>query len=401
MNTNFRMPAIAIIYGTIAGAIAALTFVAMNQLQALIWHHPLANTAVGIFVIIMIGGALLALLCHHQQLRLTSLDAQFAYTTQEHGRKQLAFLSLSAIVAVAFGGAIGPEAGLLAVVAQCSSLVGLRLKQARERQLLRQTGAMAALSGLYGAPPAVALDEISASDKTADKSPLIIRLLACVFGLLGFWLTYQALSDGSFHRLSTPLHTPQAMDLLYALIPIAAASILGWLFLSAHYYLPKLLNKIHRSIGVQILIASAIFASIAAYVPLVRFSGHHELEYALQFSEYLPDAPQLIIIAVAKMLAMAVCLSGHWRGGEFFPAVFAGFALALAVHLLLPVIPLSVAIAGSVGALVVVCMGKPIAALLILLLLIDIQAPSALFLGVLAGTVVRHYLPVYSSTKSA
>lgn len=104
------------------------------------------------------------------------------------------------------------------------------------------------------------------------------------------------------------------------------------------------------------------------------------------------DVGFFAVLVIAKILAMAICLASGWRGGEFFPAVFIGFAVAYATNLIFPDIPLTVAIMGAIGSTVVVCMGKPVAALLILLLLAGIQAPTALIGGVLLGAGARQLM---------
>lgn len=61
-------------------------------------------------------------------------------------------------MAVGFGGTVGPEAGILAVVAELSVLVTAMLARLNQPgDLVGEIGAVDALGGLYSSPPGAAL----------------------------------------------------------------------------------------------------------------------------------------------------------------------------------------------------------------------------------------------------
>lgn len=123
MNTIHAKPVlIAIVYGFAVGAIAALTLSLMQRVQHLLWSTEQASSPWYIFAIIMAGGALLAWLQHLRHNGTAhdgDMESQLAalHSTTTAKRRDTLLIALSAIVAVGFGGAVGPEAGLLAVVA--------------------------------------------------------------------------------------------------------------------------------------------------------------------------------------------------------------------------------------------------------------------------------------------
>ncbi len=389
---------IALAYGFAAGAIAALVLALMLSVQHWLWSGSHADSPAYIFAIILLGGGLLALLQHLRHGGAASdgdLDGQLAalHAPVACKRRDTLLLALSAIVAVGFGGAIGPEAGLLAVVAECSAIVALALARSQsEQRLINDTGAVAALSGLYGAPPgaAVLVDENSRGHHDAEETPLALKLLAGVSGFAGFLLLGNWLLPGDFQQLPLPDYAALEArhELLHALLPALAGALLGVLFVHLHRQMPKLFDKITRHPTRQILLASLLFAALAAAFPLLRFSGHHELEHALAHGVHA-GVWGLLALAVGKLLAMAICLAGGWRGGEFFPALFAAAALAAAMQSLLPELPLTLAILAAGSAIATVCMGKPAAVLLIMLLIAGHAAPVALFVGIAIGHVVR------------
>ena len=135
-----------------------------------------------------------------------------------------------------------------------------------------------------------------------------------------------------------------------------------------------------------------MFAVLATAVPLVRFSGHHELVHLLEYGVEV-GWPALLGLGLLKALALALCLSSGWRGGEIFPLLFAGAVLSLVAVACWPSTPVTVALIAGMTAAATAGMGKPIAVLLIMLLLTGASAPGALFIGILAGYGVMRLLP--------
>ena len=192
--------------------------------------------------------------------------------------------------------------------------------------------------------------------------------------------------------LPLPPHTTprDGSDLLWAIVPALLGAGTGLL---ARWSQPRLAHALAR-LGtpmVQTLAGTALFALLAAAVPLVRFSGHHELVHALEHG--VTAAAALLGLALLKALAMALCLASGWRGGQIFPLLFAGAAAELAAVNGLPVLPVTVALVAGMTAAATVGMGKPVAVLLIMLLLTGASAPGAFCVGALVGYGAARLLP--------
>ena len=193
--------------------------------------------------------------------------------------------------------------------------------------------------------------------------------------------------------LPLPPHTTprDGSDLLWAIVPALLGAGTGLL---ARWSQPRLAHALAR-LGtpmVQTLAGTALFALLAAAVPLVRFSGHHELVHALEHG-VTAGAAALLGLALLKALAMALCLASGWRGGQIFPLLFAGAAAELAAVNGLPGLPVTVALVAGMTAAATVGMGKPVAVLLIMLLLTGASAPGALCVGALVGYGAARLLP--------
>ena len=398
---SIRSATIATIYGALAGALAAVTLWCMNTINHWVWS--LSDARWYVPLVIMLGGVLIALI--RDETENVDLNAQL---TQTHDllhlkKRRTFFLALSAIIAVGFGGAVGPEAGLVAVVSEASAVVAILIARSKvEARLIGDTGAVAALSGLYGAPPGAAVytesDSVlgqSSQHRDDESTPLALKFLGAVSGFGGFLLIARWLIPNEGLRLSLPAYIAprDGSDLLWALIPALLGAGAGVVLRLSRPYITQALNQL-GGLRVQTLLGSAAFALLAIVVPAVRFSGHHELVHLL---EYGIDVgwPALLGLGLLKALALGLCLSSGWRGGEIFPLLFAGAVLGLVAVVWLPSIPVTVALIAGMTAAAASGMGKPIAVLLIVLLLTGASAPSALFVGILVGYGVMRLLPAH------
>lgn len=382
-----RLSALAGAYGFVAGGAAAFVLWLMQKLSSLIW--PDAVSPWYIFAVIMAGGTLIALLRHWYSGE--SLAAQIADARDpEAGRwRDTMLLAAMAIVAIAFGGAIGPEAGILAVVAEMSTVIAaLIARNHAEARMINEVGASGALSGLYGSPPAGA-----AITQEPLESPKWQLFLAAVAGLFGFMLIGHRILPGGGMRVHLPPYqaTGDVMDLIWAIVPALLGAGVGLAFILLLPRVQALIGRFGKP-GVQTLAGTTLFAALAAAFPILRFSGHHELEVMLHWGQ--DAAPWMLIgLALLKLLALSICLGSGWRGGSCFPLLFAGGAASIAIAAFLPGTPTTVALVAGMTAAITVGMGKPLAAMLVALFLIGPVLPGPLCVGALIGWMASTRAP--------
>jgi H+/Cl- antiporter ClcA len=369
-NLVLRTTLLAALYGLLTGVAAATVLWLMGVVSDIVWSGSRARWYV--CLIVMAGGVLIAVLRHWYAGQ--GLAEQIEATTRRaHAQKarDAFLLALMAIVAVGFGGAVGPEAGILAVISELSALVGMLIaRNAAEERFVAETGAAGALGGLYGSPPGGAM--LSQDERLAPQWQIY---LAGVAGLLGFLLTASWVLPGNPVRIVLPEHVSMrdGSDMLGAILSAIVGSVMGLLFVFALPQVEKHLGRLDN-IHVQTIVGTALFATLAACFPILLFSGHHELDAMLRWAK---DAGMwaLLVLAFLKALALALCLASGWRGGAAFPLLFIGAAAGAATLELIPQIPVTVALVAGMSAALTVGMGRPIAAMLIAVLLIG---PAAL-----------------------
>lgn len=382
---NLRPLATATVMGGFAGLIAILTFQGMLGLQRLIWDTGAPVDGVGpvrIIVTILCGGALLLVLARVAPSE--SMDELLAGAERPwlQSRRTILVTALGAIVAVAFGGAIGPEAGLLAVVAQCSAIVNrLIARDEAQARAIAEAGAAGTLGGIYASPPAAA-----ALDGDALAPSRLAALVAAVSGFFVFiWVARTVFGGGGVTAVPLPNETAGEAWLL--VVPVAAGLAFGAGFRLLHGVADRCAAGVRRPWLVTV-VGTVLFAGLAAAVPLVRFSGHHDLGTVNEL--YAQDAgPQLWLLAAAKLVALVMCLTAGWRGGEIFPLIFIGAAAGAASAVLLPALDPAAAVAAAMAATVTVGWRRPLAAFLLLVLVVDGVAAMPLLAGIGCGILVN------------
>jgi H+/Cl- antiporter ClcA len=234
------------------------------------------------------------------------------------------------ITSLGFGGPVGPEAPLIALVAQLSSRLShiLRITQARVVEL----SVAGSLGVLFGVP--LVLAGIESEEKQESKNlgqRLVARGPEIIAAISSLIVITKLLPEIGIHQFTSAQSSNLeiGIDLLWvALIAILASGLGRFVIIS----IPKLrMIVVEKLPGGDIpagLVSGAILGLSALATPLILFSGHHEIQKLLDGSE---SVGQLIAITALKILVLVVCLAGGWYGGQIFPLAFIGAGTALVV----------------------------------------------------------------------
>lgn len=379
----------AIALGLVGGVMAAITYGAMILLQEAIWGALLDSRWV-ILPVMVAGGAAIGLT--RMMAAGPGLEEQIAQARDPLAihRREAAWVALGAIFAVAFGGAIGPEAGILAVTAQLSSFVSLRLaRSAAGRRSLAEAGIAGALSGVYGS---AAGGPIHAEPKDAVPRPLFF--VAGLAGLMGFVATAEFLMEGAIGMMRLPRLTAESTiwDTALACLAGAAGAAAGAAFLQLRSWVSAVLARSVASRFWQPVAGGAAAGLLCTMAPILLFSGHNEIGEMLRLgAEHGPTL--LIFLSLAKALACALCVGSHWQGGVVFPMCFSGGAAGAAVLFLLPGLDPVLGVAAGMSAAAAVGMRRPLVAGAIMLFTIGGDLAVAVLVGTLIGWYALRLLP--------
>ncbi|OUO90748.1 hypothetical protein B5F40_06050 [Gordonibacter sp. An230] len=264
--------------------------------------------------------------------------------------------SVSFLLPIAFGGSVGPEAGLTGFAAAGCTWVGVALRKA---------------SGLDGPL------------SRAQKVPLYA--LGAVGGAAGA-AAFSALFDGGI-----PLPRFGAASLTWEAVawtvPLAVA---GWALAALYALATRLAGRLSRTLGghpvLKPTLCGLALGATALALPYVLFPG---TEQAADLARQWTDTPAAILLAtgVVKTVFVALCLNLGWNGGPFFPLIFCGVSTGFGIAAVTGADAMLCAAATST-ALIAGFTRKPAMALLVMLLCFPAQSLPFMAPAALAGALL-------------
>ena len=137
-------------------------------------------------------------------------------------------------------------------------------------------------------------------------------------------------------------------------------------------------------------------------LPLTRGLGTEGLVIVTENAAQI-GVTLLIILALAKLLALAGALAAGFIGGPIFPLFFVGGTLGVAVNLMFPDVPVALAVGCLMAAIASAGAPVPFTLSVIVLLIVGLPATEAIPV-ILAGVtahVLTHGLGLVPSPKEA
>jgi H+/Cl- antiporter ClcA len=389
---NPKVYLIAAVLGAGVGLISIGFLFAVKTAKELIWTSELERiNPVVVLSICVVGGLLVGVLnqlaeksrSEVHDLTEAIADMEEVETKQAPPARLIFGRAGLGVVSLGFGGPLGPEAPLIALVAQLSSRLShiLRVTQARVVEL----SVAGSLGVLFGVPLVLAGIESEEKAKNRNIGQRIVargpEILAAISSL--FVIT-KLLPEIGIHQFTSAnsAEVGFGIDLIWvALIAVLAAS-LGLAIVRATPKARELVvSKIPGGAIPAGLLSGLILGASAVVTPLVLFSGHHEIQEIL-------DSPigigNLLVVVALKTLVLIACLAGGWYGGQIFPLAFIGAGTALLVAELVN----SSATLGLVAAGFVAASAVGIRRPALALLLGFVLFPSTTYIPMLLATVI-------------
>ncbi len=381
------------------GAIGGLATVAFIRVleggQHLLWTSiPEAlgiepNVWFFVIPVVLIGAVLLGLARHHLgEYPVTIEDAiEDHKRTGEFDHRHVWQAAVISFISLGFGAALGPEAALMAILGGLGSwiarVIDANTTEGSDISFVGISGAMGALFGTAGA--AMLTFDPRGSDADDAKSGRLLRVVPGLAAAFAGLLVYRHLgSSSSYFDLGLPDYSLTLADLAWS-VPVALVSALaGLVFLAVGRGTDRLLAPLDGRPILESVAGGLGFALLATRSSLVLFSGHEGTDTLI--TGYGADSVGfLVAVAIAKLIAAALLLSAKWKGGRFFPLMFVGAALGLAMSQGMSAIGEVPALAAGMTAVVGVLMRRPVLAVGLMVLFFPIAAWPVVVLAAVIG----------------
>lgn len=401
---KLRTAGLSVLLGGAIGVAAAVYLGAIRLVEHALWEDgqprlPL-DPWLGTLLLCTVGGLLVGLIRlrhdadtpHDLDDALVELDGVVADSEGEPAPappkvRWLVRAALLGVVSLGFGASLGPEAPLLLLATGLGRRVARILRLSEDQAAY--ISASGALSGLFGGPlGSVVLPVEGSRDRAAAASLMPYGVLASVAGLASL---LAVLPDGGGLRYDLPAaDVGTGREVLLAMgwgalaaVPAAAAGlILLWLIGPVRALAERLVSSTVLRGG----LGGLVLGACGALTPYALFSGEHQGQDLIDEATGWTAWALLGMVAL-KLLATVICLATGWFGGQIFPAVFSGMALALLVVVVAPDAPVAPVVAAGAGAACTATLRKPLASVLILLFFFPAHSLLALTVGVAVGTL--------------
>lgn len=315
---------------------------------------------------------------------------------------RLGIRAVGAILPLIFGASIGPEAGLTGIIAGLCFWAGERFRYVgKHLSELSQIGMGAVLGVIFKSPLFGFMMPIEDGEMAGELARRD-KMLAYVASILGGFGAYSLLSHlfgGGMGIVRLEGNGIGSRERIFAVVLIAVgilAGILYTIFLQGAQKLFVFLNKKAGVIFCTVL-GGLCIGLFGTYVPYSMFSGEAQMEeLAQRYMEYAPV--MLLLIGMAKLLITNISIQSGFKGGNFFPVIFAGVSIGYGAGLICSVSPVFAA-AAVTAALLGFLMKKPVAVVLLLMLCFPAEGIVWMLLAAEAGSCVQAFLDSTSLFK--
>ena len=385
--------------GALAGAFVWLFFFLLNHGISLFWH--VLPVHIGAWwwplAICLVGGVVIGLFERRFGPYPEDLNKVMAQV-KETGRYEYDRIGASAggaLLPLLFGGSVGPEAGLTGVSAGRCTWGGERRRfLGSEFRELSSVGTAAVLSAVFSAPLfGLAAPLLGTCDETRPgtkieipKTTKIIIYTLAVAGAFGMMILLRGLFGGGeglphFSEINVGWYE------LALVIPLAlAGGLVGLLYHCFDRFAAMIARKMGDRPVAKAVLVGLVLGTLGIVSPFVMFAGESQTETLAQTWTML-GAGFLIGTGVLKVFMTPFCLRLGWRGGHFFPTIFAGICLGYGFALLTgadPVSCLCICSAAVMGGI----MRQPGMTVLLLFLLFPVRGFVIMLVAACIGSVL-------------
>jgi len=313
-------------------------------------------------------------------------------TIKRDGKYQcdrLGIRTVGAALPLIFGASIGPEAGLTGIIAGLCFWAGERFRYVgKHLSELSRIGMGAVLGVIFRSPLfgfMMPIEDEEGTQALAHRDKML-AYIASILGGFGVYCLLCSVFGGGMAIARLEGEGIESRERIFVVVLIAVGILAGVLYTLFHKGSQKVFGFLIKKTGVILcaVLGGICIGLFGMYVPFSMFSGEAQMEELMEcYMDYAPVA--LLLIGAAKLLLTNISIQSGFKGGHFFPIIFAGVSIGYGAGLLCSVSP-TFAAAVVTSALMGFIMKKPIAVVLLLMLCFPVEGIVWMLLAAAAGS---------------
>lgn len=397
--------------GVIGGLIATAYYYLLENSMHLVWHQlpELLQTRVPgeflsqnyVWIAATIGGLLVGLSLHFM-----GLPGEVAFVVDkvhDPGRiemQQTPAMIVVSLFSIVAGGSAGPEAPLVQVNGSVGGWLGTKMSLSLPTvRILTFCGMSAALGAFFGAPLGGALFALEIPHRRGLEyyEALIPAVVSAIMSFTVFRFSTGLSIGGMYHFESIPPLT--LMNLLEGAILGAVGAAIALLFVLVFRVVGYLTEPLHHQTVLLATLGGLSIGLIALVFPQTLFFGEKQIDTIIEHGASYGIA-LLLMIGLAKMLAISCTLHSGFRGGFIFPLFYIGSAIGLAISLGFPQIHPTIAMVCLMAAVNVAITKTPISTTVILSVIADTSMVPVIVLASFTSLLLTTQVSLIGTQRS-
>lgn len=383
-----------VLVGIVGGLFAALYW---NILE-LLTHAQQKVPGWGVLLLMPLAGLIVGLVIHFLgnpgEIGVIIDNIHFRSGRLDIGKNPA--MILASLVGISAGGSTGPEAPLVQVTGSFGTWVSDRLKlQGEDVRNMSLAGMAAGFTALFGAPlgGAVFALEILHHQYVVEYYQALMPAIvsSCASYLVFALITHLGIAPTWYF----PQYSLESInDIWFAILLGMIGALAGWIFMGIFHGCDRLFARIPGPIYFRTSLAGLGLGILAFSLPLTRYFGHDQLAVIVttSFSGVL-----LLGLALGKMAAIGVTVSGGWPGGFIIPLFFIGACLGKAIAVFVPGINPSLSMICVMAAINAAVTRTPISTTLLLSKLTNFAPLTPILFASLLGFFFAPKVPLIAS----
>lgn len=206
-----------------------------------------------------------------------------------------------------------------------------------------------------------------------------------ILGSLGGFAVYILLTGPAGALYPVPPYAFAPLDLFSAAVLGLVGAAAGVAFIYSYHAFHRLFSPLAGRPVLRGLVGGVGLGILGTLAPLVLFSGQTQFRTVLAEGAAMGGIMLLALVGI-KILASTWCMATVFKGGPVFPLFFAGGTLGMAANLLVPAVPLALAVPAVMAGMTVAVLKMP-AVVILLLAMVFLQwdVVPAVFVATIPG----------------